>query len=53
MENETITFQLKELIYFSLKCVCKIKKGWYICTRNHKLCTLKLEKWQSGRMRQS
>ncbi len=36
-----------------LKVVCKYKKLSYICTRNTEVERDILEKWQSGRMRQS
>ena len=49
----TILFILIGGYFFYLKSIWKTKKGSYICTRNNELQTLKLEKWQSGRMRQS
>ena len=40
-------------LLFSFENVCRNKKSFYICTRNTEVVRDLLEKWQSGRMRQS
>ena len=47
-EEESVFFLL-----FSFENVCRNKKSFYICTRNTEVVHDLLEKWQSGRMRQS
>ena len=47
-KEESVFFLL-----FSFENVCRNKKSFYICTRNTEVVHDLLEKWQSGRMRQS